>query len=190
MPELQLLKPDVSMLASYRQALERGWSPDNVDGAAAAQRELAQIAADPAAFVETLDDPEAKGPPIRLPDGSTFQRLPSFRRWLWDGEFAGSFGLRWRPGTSALPDHVPGHIGYTVPAWKAGLGYATRGLALLLPMARAVGLSHVELVTEPDNLASQKVILNNGGALVGRFENAALFHGGPALRFRIDLAGS
>lgn len=187
MAELQLLKPDLSMLASYREALERGWSPDNLMAEVAVRRELKRIAQDPAAFVASLDDPEAKGGPIPLPDGSFAERLPGFRRWLWDGEFAGSFGFRWRPGTSELPEHVLGHIGYSIPAWKAGRGYATRGLALLLPMARAVGLTYVELTTEMDNVASQKVILNNGGVLLGAHEKAAAYHGGEALKFRIDL---
>lgn len=187
MAELQLLKPDLSMLDSYRDALERGWSPDNVMGAAAAERELRRIAEDPAGFVASLDDPEAKGGPIRLPDGSQAERLPGFRRWLWDGEFAGSFGFRWRPGTSELPEHVLGHIGYAIPAWKAGRGYATRGLSLLLPMARAAGLAYVELTTEMDNIASQKVILNNGGVCLGPYQKAASYHGGEGLKFRIDL---
>ena len=26
-------------------------------------------------------------------------RLPSYRLWMWDGEFAGSISLRWQPGT-------------------------------------------------------------------------------------------
>lgn len=187
MAELQLLKPDLAMLDSYRAALERGWSPDNVMGAAAAKRELQRIGEDPAAFVASLDDPNARGGRIPLPDGSFAERLPGFRRWLWDGEFAGSFGFRWRPGTSELPPHVMGHIGYAIPAWKAGRGYATRGLALLLPMCRAVGLAYVELTTETDNVASQKVILNNGGVLVGPYEKAPAYHGGQGLKFRIDL---
>ena len=53
-------------------------------------------------------------------------------------------------------------------------------------MARAVGLTRVELTTESGNLASQKVILKNGGVLVGR-GRAAAFHGEPGLSFRIDL---
>ncbi len=98
MSEVRLIRPSLEALPSYRAALERGWSPDNIRLEAAAREELARIEADPAAFVASLDDPEAKGPPIKLPDGSTAQRLPGFRRWVWDGEFAGSIGLRWRPG--------------------------------------------------------------------------------------------
>ena len=66
------------------------------------------------------------GPPIVLPDGTTAARLPGFRLWLWDTEFCGSIGLRWQPGTSELPAHVLGHIGYAVVPWKEGHGYAKK----------------------------------------------------------------
>ena len=46
---------------------------------------------------------------------------------MWDGEFCGSIGFRWQPGTTDLPRHVLGHIGYSVVPWKRRLGYATRG---------------------------------------------------------------
>jgi predicted acetyltransferase len=185
--DLALRQPALDMLPSYRQALERGFSPDNIALGAATQRELARIAEDAAAFVASLDDLEAKGGPIRLPDGTEVERLPGFRRWLWDGEFSGSFGFRFRPQTSELPPHVLGHIGYVVPDWKAGGGYATRGLALLLEEVRTFGLAYVELVTEPDNVASQKVILANGGALVGRVDKTPHYGGGEGLKFRISL---
>jgi predicted acetyltransferase len=109
-------------LPSYVAALKLGWSPDNARGAAATQDELAAIEKDPHAFVEQLTDRNAEGPPVKLPDGSTAQRIPGYRLWLWDGEFCGSIGFRWQPGTSALPSHVLGHIGYTVVPWKEGKG--------------------------------------------------------------------
>jgi predicted acetyltransferase len=184
---LELVLPAMGYLPGYVAALERGWSPDNVRGAVAAREELEQIRRDPAAFVARLVDREAKGPPISLPDGSTARRLPGYRLWLWDGEFCGSIGLRWQPGTSALPEHVLGHIGYAVVPWKRRLGYATRALALLLPEARDLGLQYVLITTDPDNVESQKVIRVNGGILVERFKEPAQYGGGDALRFRIDL---
>ena len=77
----------------------------------AAREELAKIAADPAAFVASLDDREAKAGPATLPDGSRVPRLPGYRRWIWDGEFCGSSGFRWQKGTSALPAYVLGYTG-------------------------------------------------------------------------------
>jgi predicted acetyltransferase len=185
--KFELVKPALEFLPEYKAALERDWSPDNVRGAAAAREELEKIATDPAAFVALLDDPEAKGGPIRLPDGSTVPRLPGFRRWMWDGAFSGSIGFRWQPGTSELPPHVLGHIGYTVVPWKRGRGYAKRALALMLIEAREEGLTFVHVTAHPDNAASQTVILANGGRLVERFREPAVHGGKESLRFRIDL---
>lgn len=187
MTELSLVKPSAAELPHYVAALERGWSSDPVRLAEAAREELAKISSDPAAFLASLDDPEAKGDPIKLPDGSLVPRLPGFRRWMWDGAFCGSIGFRWQKGTSALPSHVLGHIGYAVVPWKRGLGHATRALALLLPEAKALGLAYVELTTDPDNVVSQKVILGCGGRLVERFREDAAYGGLEGLRYRIDL---
>jgi len=109
---MQLVRPTKVHLASYVAALERGWSADNVRGIVAAQEELAKIEADVVAFITSVEDREAKGAPVKLPDGSTVARIPAIRRWLWDGDFAGSIGFRWQPGTTALPPHCLGHIGY------------------------------------------------------------------------------
>jgi predicted acetyltransferase len=184
---MQLVWPAREHLASYVAALERGWSPDNIRGEVAAREELKKIAADPAAFLAGLVDREATGPPITLPDGSTVPRLPGYRRWMWDGELCGSIGFRWQPGTAALPPHCLGHIGYTVVPWKQGRGYATLALGLLLPEARGEGLPFVELTTEPANIASQRVIVANGGVLVERFITPAALGATEVLRFRIDL---
>jgi predicted acetyltransferase len=183
----QLVKPALAYLPEYKAALERGWSFDNMRGAAAVTEELAKIAADPAAFVAALDDPEAKGAPIRLPDGSTAPRLPGFRRWMWDGGFCGSIGFRWQPGTPMLPPHVSGHIGYAVVPWKRGRGCAKRALALMLAEARCSGLAIVQITTDLDNAASQAVIRANGGRLVERFCRAAMWGGKEALLFHVDL---
>jgi hypothetical protein len=68
-----LVVPALPHLPGYRAALESGWSPDNVNGAVTARRELDWIAKDPAAFLASLDDREALGAPIAMPghDAST-----------------------------------------------------------------------------------------------------------------------
>lgn len=184
---VELIKPSLDALPGFADACRRGWSRDNVGLEKTARADLARIAADPAGFVAAMDDPEGRGPPIDLPDGTQAPRLPGYYRWLWDGAFAGTINLRWQPGTAELPPHVPGHIGYAVPEWKRGRGYASRALALLLPDARAMGMPYVELTTLPDNIPSQKVITSNGGVLVERFEKAAAHGGGETLRWRIFL---
>ncbi|NDC39172.1 MAG: GNAT family N-acetyltransferase [Proteobacteria bacterium] len=184
---MQLVRPAREHLPNYIAGLERGWSADTTRGAEAAREELAQIRACPESFLAALDDREGQGPPITLPDGSTVKRLPGFRRWIWDGEFVGSIGLRWQPGTTELPPHCLGHIGYAVVPWKRGQGYATAALKLMLVEAAAVGLPFVELTTDSDNIASQRVIKAAGGYLHESFIKPAQFGGGPGLRFRINL---
>jgi predicted acetyltransferase len=184
---MQLVQPSLDRLPSYVAALKRGWSPDNVRGAAASIDELAQIDKDARLFVERLTDREGKGPPITLPDDTVVPRLPGFRLWMWDTEFCGSIGFRWQPGTSELPPYVLGHIGYAVVPWKEGRGYAKLALKAMLEHARGEGLDYVEITTDPDNAASRKVIEANGGVLIERFRKPQQYGGHDGLRFRISL---
>jgi len=184
--EVILVWPTLEHLPSYVAALERDWSPDTLRPEAA-REELEQIAADPAAFVAAQVDREGAGPPVTLPDGTKMKRLPGYRRWIWDGEFCGVIGLRWQPGTEALPAHVLGHIGFSVVPWKRKRGYATRALALILEDAAREGLRYVELTTKLENVASQRVIEANRGRLIERFTTPGEYGERAALRFRIDL---
>lgn len=183
---MHLVRPAPQHLASYAAALERGWSPDNTR-AAAAEEELERLRADAASFLAGMEDRDAKGPPVKMPDGSLVPRLPGIRRWMWDGEFAGSIGFRWQPGTTALPPWCLGHIGYAVVPWKEGRGYAKESLRLILPEAKALMMPFVELTTDPDNLASQRVIESNGGVLHEEFIKPVQHGATPGLRYRIYL---
>lgn len=183
---MELVRPARAHLSSYQRALERGWSPDSLRPQAATE-ELAEIAADSDAFLASMDDPDGNGPLIVLPDGREVPRLPGVRRWMWDGEFCGTIGLRWQPGTTDLPPYCLGHIGYSVVPWKQNRGHATEALRQLLPRVREAGLPYVELTTDLVNLASQRVIAANGGVVAERFDKPASYGGAPSLRFRIQL---
>jgi predicted acetyltransferase len=182
-----LLTPTLEKLPEYRDALERGWSPDNVNLEKTALLHLQQIETDPAAFVAGLTDVEARGAPIAMPDGTTRPRVPGRLLWIWDDGFCGSVGLRWQNGTTALPDYCLGHIGYSIVPWRRRRGYATAALAQVLDEARTLGLDHVELTTDPNNAPSRKVIVANGGHLVGNRAKYAAYGGSCELLFRIDL---
>ena len=183
---MDLVWPAAQYLPGYVHALQQGWSPDNLRPQAALD-ELARVAEDPDRFLSEQVDREAKGPSITLPDGSTVPRLPGYSRWMWDGEFCGSIGFRWQPGTTELPPYCLGHVGFSVVPWKRRRGYATRALQLLLPLAGEEGLVYIELTTNSDNIASRRVIEANGGKLVERFHKPAAYGGAESLRFRILL---
>lgn len=182
---MELVRPAAAYLRSYCEALQRGWSPNNLRPQAA-EEELAAIRHDPDAFFRQIVNFEGGGAGVKLPDGSIVPRLPGYRKWMWDGEFCGSIQLRWST-TGELPEYCLGHVGYSVVPWKQRRGYATRALGLLLPEARERGLQSVEITTTPDNVASQKVILANGGLLIEQFEKLASLGGGAELRYRIAV---
>jgi predicted acetyltransferase len=178
---LQLVEPASEYLAAYAEALERGWSPNNICDVSAEQ--LAAIRDDGAAFLASLLSQDGT---ITLPNGTQIPKLPSRVRWMWDGAFCGQVGLRWQPGTDALPSHVLGHFGYAVVPWKRRRGYATGALRMMLDDARAVGLGRVEITADKGNIASCRVIEANGGRFAEEFVQPS-YGDGARLRYYIDL---
>ncbi len=158
----QLVAPDLDRLDGYVAALQVGWSPNTTRDVTA--EELAALRDDAPGHLRVLRG-EAPGV-IHLPDGREVARLPGLVRWIWDDAFCGAINLRHQPGTEELPAHVTGHVGYAIVPWKQRQGHATRALALLLPIARALGLPRLPrlLITcDEDNHPSRRVIETNGG---------------------------
>ena len=52
----KLIRPSLNEIDAYKDALLRGWSPNNMDPARTAKAHLAAIEDDPLAFVEGLED--------------------------------------------------------------------------------------------------------------------------------------
>jgi predicted acetyltransferase len=177
---LRLVAPSLAGLAQYEAALVAGWSPDTTQDVSATQ--LAALRRDPEAFLAELTRQDGM---IVSASGRAVPRLPSRVYWLDDGEFCGVINLRFVRGSDAFPEYVSGHIGYAVVPWKRRRGYATGALALMLPVAHEVGLKRIEITCDDDNEASRRVILKNGGVLVG--SHPALGDR-TKLVFRIDLA--
>lgn len=176
---LRLVAPSRDRLAQYSAALAAGWSPDTTHDVS--RTHLAALRRDPGSFLAELTRQDGT---VVTASGRAVPRLPSRVHWLDDGEFCGVINLRFVAGSDALPDYVSGHIGYAVVPWKRRRGYATRALGLLLPIAREVGLKRIEVTCDEDNEASRRVIIKNGGGLIGSRPAPG---GTTKLVFRIDL---
>ena len=84
--------------------------------------------------------------------------------WLIDGdEFVGEINILHYLNDNYLI--CGGHIDYGVRYSKWGKGYGTKMLALALKKAKQIGLDKVLITCDADNIASAKVVENNGGKL-------------------------
>jgi predicted acetyltransferase len=105
--------------------------------------------------------------PVNMPDWF----VPESRYYLWDGNLlVGEFRIR-HYLTEALRNGA-GHIGYSVRKDLRRKGYGTEGLRLTIQIAREIiHEDEIYLRVNKDNIASQKVMLNNGAHLVSEDES-------------------
>jgi predicted acetyltransferase len=131
-----------------------------------------------AAFVQTLKQAE-KG--IGLPEGF----VPYSTYWLVRSgqEIIGVSVLRYRL-TPNLED-LGGHIGYRVHPGERRKGYGTFLLKMTLQKSREIGLTRVLVTCNSDNIASARVIQNNGGILAS--QGASQFTDKEVSRYWIEL---
>lgn len=104
--------------------------------------------------------------PVNMPDWF----VPETYYYLWDGDLlVGEFRIRHHL-TEELRNGA-GHIGYSIRRDVRGKGYGTAGLRLTIEMARQIiPEDEIYLRVNKDNIASQKVMLNNGAYVAGEDE--------------------
>ena len=104
--------------------------------------------------------------PVGMPDWF----VPETYYYLWNGGLlVGEFRIR-HYLTEALRNGA-GHIGYSIRKDLRGNGYGTAGLKLTLEIARGiVPEDEIYLRVNKNNIASQKVMLNNGARITGEDE--------------------
>jgi predicted acetyltransferase len=94
--------------------------------------------------------------------------VPTTMFWYVSGEYyLGTLVIR-HELNGDLADEAGGHVGYHVVAPWRRQGHATRMLAAALDECRAIGLQRVLLCCAPENEASRRVIVTNGGLPDGR----------------------
>ena len=104
--------------------------------------------------------------PVNMPDWF----VPETYYYLWDEDkIVGEFRIRHHL-TDALREGA-GHIGYSISKDYRGKGYGTEGLRLTIQRAKEiVPEDEIYLRVNKDNIASQKVMLNNGAYRAGEDE--------------------
>ncbi|WP_374472980.1 GNAT family N-acetyltransferase [Phenylobacterium sp.] len=177
----RLIRPDAACMASFVEAMREGYSRDNLR--AETPQTIAQIAAEPEAFVRQLLNPPTT---IVLPDGSLGERVPETHFWAVEGDaFLGSISVRHR--LNAVLEQWGGHIGYAVRPSARRRGLATGMLAETLGWCREnLPLERVMLTVAEDNPASQRVIEKNGGLHADTIPHPWV-EGARGRRYWIDL---
>lgn len=110
-------------------------------------------------FDNALETIIAQSKGNQLPEGY----VPQTIFYLWDDDvIVGTFHLRHYLNESLA--NGSGHIGYYIAPEYRGMGYATEGLKHAIEEARKIiPENEIYLRCDKDNLASLKVMLNNGG---------------------------
>ncbi len=107
-----------------------------------------------------LADTRAYADPATVPEGKV-QATQFLGIRESDGKLVGM--LQVRHYFNEYLEKYAGHIGYSVRPSERRKGYAKEMLRLALPYCKSIGLDRVLIACEPDNPASRRTILANGG---------------------------
>lgn len=94
-----------------------------------------------------------------------------------NGDIKGVIRIRMNLASEFLKNFI-GHIGYDIRPSDRGTGYGFKILQLGLRKAKALGLEEILVLCSEENIASRKIIEQNGG----KFESTIIDPDGEVLR--------
>lgn len=170
---IKLAKPNIEMEDEYNDYISE-WSAFGGKIVPYASRPLDR---DYKTFIEDTYrfESEESSPPIGVPS-TTYFLIDKKRRIL------GAANIR-----HYLNDYLleyGGHIGYGIRPSERKKGYATKMLALSIKIIKELGVHKALVTCNRDNIASEKVIIKNGGIM----ENEVLIKGEYTKRYWIKLS--
>lgn len=150
--------PDMDIVPSYIEALQEGYRI-GIQPALSAE-EIEKIRKNPEQHLKSLN--EKKTGVFTAPDGSVFPYVPYEHLWLvQDNVFLGSISFRHE--LNEFMTEFAGHIGYGIRPFLQDRGIGTFALSLIRRRAAEMGMERLLVTCAPDNGASERVILKNGG---------------------------
>ncbi len=154
---MKLIFPDQKYEDDYLAALEEIKNEINDTGLARP--------ADNQSFTDFIEKLNSQSKGHNLPDGY----LPATTYWLIDDdEFIGRVQIRHELNKQLM--NVGGHIGYYIRPSKRQRGYGNKILELGIKKAQELGIPNVLVTCDIDNIASKKIIVENGGVYENTFD--------------------
>lgn len=168
--------PSMDVFASYLEALEEGFYRGM--GPVKTKDEIEEIIGNASTYLESLNA-KSLGK-FKAPSGEEFDRVPYETLWVMEGEkFIGEVSFRHE--LNKFLEDFGGHVGYGIRPSLSGQGYATLALKLTLQRAKIMGMEKLMVSCSPDNPASERVIVKNGGEFIDVSKNT---HGYDMICYR------
>jgi predicted acetyltransferase len=182
---LSIVKPDMTTLSSYLEALEEGPFCNMALGFGDVP--LPAIMADREGYLHALNHPASFY--FNLPDGSQFQITDHELYWIADGtRYIGSLAMRYK-GDAEMVENFCGHIGMAIRPALLQRGYGVKALVNIFALGGEIvkekGLQFLLTSCDAANKPSMRLIEHAGGKLWRSHDS---FHGTPAnLIYKFDL---
>lgn len=160
--ELKLVTPNVRYKNSFIDALKDGFCFGSQPPMS--NEEITDIEKDFETYLtKKILKPRDLTPKLRA-DGKYYVNVPQIPYWLIDDEcFIGAFDLRTELNEFLM--YMGGNVGYGITPKYRRMGYATKGLSLLISKAKELGMKKLMIAAKDDNIGSWKAIEKNGGIL-------------------------